>query len=146
MGRLKGAGSQPPPPSSDALNHVEMDFDVHRAATEAKFSEIQNSFESFCNQQSQFRNEIMEELRQLRVGPKTLADQVDSNPLQFGTLPAVSSPVRAPATSDVSMTVVSTEVVGQGNSTNTEPGMRNGSRGFPLNLSHQEVILGLNSE
>lgn len=56
------------------------------------------------------------------------------------------SPVRARATSDVFMTVVSTKALAQGNAANAVTGVRSGSSGFPLNLSHQEVILGLNSE
>lgn len=62
MVRLKGAGNQPPQPVGE-LSHVELDLQAHRETAEAKFSEIQSSFESFCSQQSQFRTDILEELR-----------------------------------------------------------------------------------
>lgn len=134
MVRLKGGGGQPPQASGE-LNHDEFELQAYKDATAAKFTEVQNSFEAFCSQQNQFRTDIMEELRLLRVGSKASADQVDSSSLQFGSLPAISSRVKIPATSGTSMTGTSSEGMVGSNTTT-----------FPLNLSHNEVILGLNSE
>lgn len=131
---LKGGGGQPPQASGE-LSHDEFDLQAYKDATAAKFTEVQNSFEAFCSQQTQFRTDIMEELRQLRVGSKASADQVDSSSLQFGSLPAISSPVKIPATSGTSITRTSSEGMVKSNTTT-----------FRLNLSHNEVILGVNSE
>lgn len=151
MGRLKGAGPQPlplpgEPPLLGEPSHVELDLESHKAAIEAKFSEIQIAFESFCNQQSQFRTDILDKLRQLQIGSKAPVDQGDSNPLQFGTLPPAPNPLRTQATSNVSGTVVISDVVARDESTSTETRERRVSSGFPLNLSHHEIVLSLNSE
>lgn len=45
-------GGVPQPQLSGEPSHVEIDLQVHREATEAKFNEIQSSFESFCSQQA----------------------------------------------------------------------------------------------
>lgn len=90
--------------------------------------------------------DILEELRKLRVGPKTVTDQGDSNTLQFGTLPAVSSPIRMPTITNILVTLMGSEAVVHGSSVDAEMVVHRASPGFPLNLPHNEVILSLNSE
>lgn len=115
---------------------MEIDLQIHKEATKAKFNEFQSSLEAFCSQQAQFQTDILEEFRQLRLGPNSPVSQVDLVPLQFGTLPATSSPVRVPTSTYTSSSMVA---LSEGN-------IQKSPSNCPLNLSHNEVILGLNSE
>lgn len=86
----KGVGPSSTPSHAGELSHVEFDLQIHRDETTAKFTEMQESFESMRAQQqsfqSTFRAEILEELRQLKAGPKSVVTQAETA-LQFGTLP-----------------------------------------------------------
>lgn len=67
MVRLKGGGN-PPSQSSGEPTLVELDLQTHREETTAKFGELQESLEALRTQQTLLCSEIMEELKQLRLG------------------------------------------------------------------------------
>lgn len=140
MVRKAGGNPPPPPPSpphSRELSHVEFDLQIHRDETIAKFSEIQESMESVRAQQNSFRAEILEELRQLRVGSKQpIVEVTDPNLLQFGTLPSSSGLMTSTGSGDTSSS--STSVASEG-TIRISPHPH-------FNLSHNEVVLGLNTE
>lgn len=130
-------GVNPPqlPPRCGELNLVEFDLQVHRDETSAKFSEIHEFMESMRALQNSFRSEILEELRQLRVGAKTPVSAAEPIPMQFGTLPSSSRLGGHSVGVDTSSS--STQVVPDAN-------IRHSSHP-QFNLSHHDVILGLNS-
>ncbi|KAK9922681.1 hypothetical protein M0R45_031134 [Rubus argutus] len=78
---------QPPPPSlsqfpplpssnSPPLRHhqdtnpLQMDLQLHRDQTSATFQELRETMEQMRSQNSTLRSELLDELRQLRIGPK----------------------------------------------------------------------------
>lgn len=140
MVRKAGGNPPPPPPSpphSRELSHVEFDLEIHRDETIAKFSEIQESMESVRAQQNSFRAEILEELRQLRVGSKQpIVEVTDPNLLQFGTLPSSSGLMTSTGSGDTPSS--STSVASEG-TIHISPHPH-------FNMSHNEVVLGLNTE
>lgn len=135
MVRLKGGGTLPSQ-SSDEPTPVENDLQTHKEETTAKFGELQESLEAFRTQQTLLCSEIMEELKQLRLGRLARGEQDEPSVLKFGSLPATSSPVKVPAASETSSMLVPT-VEGNLNLSTTRS---------TRDLTHTEVILGLNSE
>lgn len=132
----KAGGNPPPPPPSGEISHVEFELQVHRDETTANFSEIRESMESMKAQQNAFRAELLEELRQLRVGSKTpVTEATDPLPLQFGSLPSSSGLI---ASSGVGDTSSSSAIA-------TSEGTIRNSPHPNFNLSHNDVILGLNT-
>lgn len=136
---MVGKGVGPPLTSSHSgeLSHVEFDLQIHRDETTAKFTEMQESFESRRAQQQSFQTtfcaEILEELRQLRAGPKSVVTQSETA-LQFGTLPT-SSPIPAHSTAgETSSSSIDA----------TDGTIRISPRPI-MGLSHEEVILGKNT-
>lgn len=134
MVRLKGGGNLPSQ-SSGEPTPVEIDLQTHREETTAKFSELQESLEAFRTQQTLLCSEIMEELKQLRLGRLTLGEQDDPPVLKFGSLPTASSPVKTPVASETSSMTVTT----------AEGNLNLSTTRSTRDLTHTEVILGLNS-
>lgn len=109
----KGVGPPPMPSLSGELSHVEFDLQIHRDKTTAKFSKMQESFKTMIAQQqsiqSIFRAEILEQLCQLRAGPKSIVTQ-SKTALQFGTLPTSSLiPTHSTAGETLSSSIAATD-------------------------------------
>ncbi|XP_024195932.1 uncharacterized protein LOC112199106 [Rosa chinensis] len=112
MGQKKGGPppprppSPPPPPSSSLefpplpshprssssslhqdLNPLELDFQLHRDQTSANFQDIKESLEYMHFQNFALRSKLLEEIRQLRVGPKNPCEVAGTS--QVGGLPSL---------------------------------------------------------
>lgn len=134
---VRKGGGNPTPPASVELSHVEFDLQIHRDETTAKFTELQETMASVKAQQSSFQAAILEELRQLRVGSKSpVTETTDLNSLQFGSLPSSSVLIASSGTSDTSSSAA----------ISASEGIIRVAPHPQFNLSHNDVILGVNTE
>lgn len=134
MVRQKGDVNNPPPsPVFGELSSLEFDFQVHRDETAAKIGELQSSFAVF---RSEFRAELLEELRHLLLAPSVNGGPQDSTLLHFGDLPTMPSPGRILTSGDMSS---STTLAPKGNRSHN-------FSSTALSLAHTDLILGYASE
>lgn len=81
-------------------NPLQIDLQLHKDATNARFEDMQESMKFIKNQQAQLRAELPDEFKQMRLGSKTVAGFDISLPLRIDFIPSSSLTLRPmPATS-----------------------------------------------